>query len=148
MRQGESGDYVWFVVDGELEARLYAGGARVTGDAHPLGDYYTPSDLTSSVAVSAGASAAGSVDGPAIKGWAPPAGHGVALPSPRARWESGSGRRYDVLGVLRPGDYFGAPHRGTGGAAARARCCAARRLPPCTPRAQAGAPTLTAPPPP
>lgn len=158
MRQGEAGDYLWFVVDGELEARLYAEGARVTGDAHPLGGGAPPGgvDLTSSVPVSrcgddggaggfplGGKGGGGSyvdVDDMA-KAWAPPAVDADdAAARAAARWQSGSGRRYDLLGVLRPGDYFGA--RGappsTPGLQRAARCT----LPPVLSHGFACAPRL------
>lgn len=94
MRQGESGDHMWLVAEGELEARLYHRTTRPQQQQPQLG-------------AAAGAEAA-LPDGCGGGGWE----GGVQVGGERRRGSSGGGScgggsGYTVLGALRGGDHFG-----------------------------------------
>ncbi|KIZ01636.1 potassium voltage-gated channel, subfamily H(eag-related), member 6 [Monoraphidium neglectum] len=85
MRQGESGDHLWFVAHGSLEVRLY----------HPRTASSAPQRH-------------GEPQRPEPEGRTPAAAAGRRHTAPpAAAGEGTAGGGYDVLGVLQAGDYFG-----------------------------------------
>jgi CRP-like cAMP-binding protein len=95
MRQGESGDTMWFAVEGELEARLYHRGSAITGAASDR--LRQPVEAGSGEAAAARRDAFGSVRSSC-------SGSGSGSGSQQLGAIS---RPYETLGAIREGEHFG-----------------------------------------